>query len=112
MKRTYQPDPRPEKRVRNAKTMKDAHARGCFCVLNCGAPGEAHHVLPRSQRGDDLDANLVCLCAPHHHSIHAEDLPTKVALGEYLLLERADTVAYLRQKTGSDEWLRRRLLGT
>ena len=107
------PDPRPSKRVKNPQAMKTKHAAGCFCVLNCGAKGETHHVLPRGQGGDDDAADLVCLCRDHHDRVHAEHTPTLVLLGEHLLLERPDTVAYIKQKLGEEggaEWLRRRLL--
>lgn len=108
-KKTYQPDPKPTKRVKDKKAGKTVHAAGCFCVLNCGAPAEAHHVLFRSQGGDDDPANMCCLCDDHHHKIHAEDAATKVLLGEHILAERPDTAAYLAAKAGAD-WIERRLL--
>jgi len=111
-KKTYRPDPKPAKRVKNPKTMKDAHTKGCFCVLNCGKKGEAHHVLFKSHGGDDDPANIVCLCASHHGLVHSEDTPTLVLLGEHLLLERPDTIDYIKTKLGDSEgteWLRRRL---
>lgn len=110
------PDFRPSKRVKNPQALKDKHTAGCFCVLNCGAKGSVHHVLPRSQGGDDLAANLVCLCGSgttgHHGKVEAADTPTLVLLGEHLLLERPDTIGYIKAKLGEQEgveWLRRRL---
>ena len=106
------PDPRPSKRVKNPKAMKAVHEKGCFCVLNCGDKGEAHHVLFKSQGGDDDPSNLVCLCQRHHQLVHAEDTPTLVLLGEHLLLERPDTISYIKGKLGDAEgaaWLARRL---
>ena len=108
-KRSYEPDWKPTKRVKDKRATKAVHSAGCFCVLNCGAPGEAHHVLFKSQGGDDDAANLCCLCDDHHNKIHAEDAATKVLLGEHILAERPDTVAYLAKKAGAD-WLSRRLL--
>jgi hypothetical protein len=106
------PDPKPAKRVKDAKALKAVHARGCVCALNCGLPGEAHHVLPRSQGGDDVEANLVCLCAFHHQAVHANDLCARTDLGDYVVLLRPDVMAYVVAKLGDGgvEWLRRRLL--
>ena len=115
MKSNYEPDWKPAKRVKNPKAMKDVHAKGCFCVLNCGDKGETHHLLPKGQRGDDVPANLICLCSHHHRLVHAEDTPTLVLLGEHLLLERPDVVLYVKQKLGDAEgaaWLARRLFVT
>lgn len=110
------PDAKQAKRVRDPKAMKAVHEQGCFCVLNCGDRGSVHHVLPRSQGGDDVDANMVCLCGSgttgHHGKVEANDTATLVLLGEHLLLERPDTVAYIKTKlgeTGGAEWLARRL---
>lgn len=106
------PDPRPAKRVKNPKAMKAVHAKGCFCVLNCGDKGETHHVLFKSQGGDDSYDNLVCCCPAHHQKLHNEDLPTRVLLGEHLLLERPDVLAYIKTKLGDEggtEWLKTHL---
>jgi len=111
-KKTYEPDWKTPKRVKNPKAAKEVHAKGCFCVLNCGDKGEAHHVLFRSQGGGDDAANLCCLCSVHHALVHAEDTPTLVLLGEHLLAERLDTVAYIKQTLGEEagcDWLKRRL---
>ena len=105
-------DQRPSKRVKNPKAMKAVHEKGCWCVLNCGDKGEAHHVLFKSAGGDDDPANLACLCSHHHSLVHAEDTPTLVLLGEHLLLERPDTIDYIKAKLGEREgaaWLARRL---
>lgn len=109
-KKTYAPDPKPTKRVKDKGAMRDRHARGCVCELNCGKPGQTHHALSKAQRGDDVDANLVCLCLEHHGLVTDEDAATKLLLGEYLLSQRPDTMAYLNRKLkeGGEEWLQRR----
>jgi hypothetical protein len=115
MKSNYEPDWKPAKRVKNPKAMKQVHEQGCFCVLNCGDKGQTHHLLSKGQRGDDVAANLICLCLHHHNLVHAEDTPTLVLLGEHLLLERPDVVMYVKQKLGDAEgaaWLARRLFVT
>jgi hypothetical protein len=110
------PDLKPAKRVKNPKAMKQVHEQGCWCVLNCGEKGSVHHVLARSQGGDDVSANMVCLCGSgttgHHGKVEANDTPTLVLLGEHLLLERPDTISYIKGKLGEAEgaaWLARRL---
>lgn len=49
----------------------------------CGEPGgNGHHVLPKDHGGDDVDANIVCLCGSgtmrchgaHHGSPYTESL--------------------------------------
>jgi len=63
------PDPRPSKRVKNPKAMKDMHKRGGVCALNCNVtPVSLHHVLSRSQGGDDTEANLIFLCGRNNGS--------------------------------------------
>ncbi len=111
------PDPRPTKRVKNPKAMSDTHKAGCFCVLNCGKPGSVHHVLPRSQGGDDIPANLVCLCGSgttgHHGLVEANNPGALAELGAYLQLERPDTIRYVKIKLGDmegTEWLKNKLL--
>ena len=109
------PDLKPAKRVKNPKAMKQVHEQGCFCVLNCGVKGETHHVLFKSAGGDDSYDNLVCVCQRHHNLVHNEDTPTLVLLGEHLLLERPDTIDYIKGKLGEAEgaaWLARRLFVT
>ena len=112
------PDPRPSKRVKNPKAMKDKHKQGGVCALNCGGtPVSLHHVLPRSQGGDDIEANLVFLCGSGttgcHGKIEANDTPTLVLLGEHLLFERQDILSYIKGKLGEEAgtaWLARKLL--
>jgi hypothetical protein len=111
-KRSYAPDPKPTKRVKDKKVMKQMHTRGVICVL-CGKPGSIHHVYDRS----DVPENLVGLCGSgttgHHGLITAENELTRRRLGEYIMLERTDIAFYIIGKLGEEggrEWLRRRLL--
>jgi len=112
------PDAKPAKRVKNPKAMSDAHKRGGVCALNCNTtPVSLHHVLPRSQGGDDVAANMLFLCGSgttgHHGLVEANDTPTLVLLGEHLLLERPDTISYIKGKLGEEAgtaWLARKLL--
>ena len=87
-KRTYAPDPKRPKRVKNPAAMKQAHARGVTCVL-CGKAGSLHHVYPRGQGGDDVPENLIGLCGSgttgEHGLIEANDPATRKALGAFIL---------------------------
>jgi 5-methylcytosine-specific restriction endonuclease McrA len=40
----------------------------------CGSPRqlEVHHIVKRSQLGNDADANLITLCASCHRHIHLQ----------------------------------------
>jgi hypothetical protein len=84
VKRSYTPDPKPAKRVKNPKLMKSLHVRGVICVL-CGKPGSLHHVYPRGQGGDDVPENLVGLCQGPgttgcHDKIHSHNRVAMMAL--------------------------------
>ena len=92
------------------------HAQGGTCVLadrTCESTLNLHHVLPRSQGGDDVRANLSWLCGSgttgHHGRVEARD---PEALRAFLLTLRPDTLEYLSDKLGgpeaAEEWLRRR----
>jgi hypothetical protein len=113
-KRSYAPDPKPAKRIKDPKVMKSLHIRGVICVL-CGNPATLHHVYPKGQGGDDLPENLVGLCGDgvsgEHGLIEHGDVATRLALGAYLVENRPDVIFYLQDKLGEEagrEWLRQR----
>lgn len=64
----------------------------------CGSPdnGELHHLVPRSQRGDDIPDNLVRLCLLCHALIEARDDTTAMKLG--LLLTEAERNYVIKRK--------------
>ena len=108
------PDLKKPPRIRDALLMKQMHRRGVICVL-CGQPATLHHIYPRGQGGDDVEANFVGLCGDgtsgHHGLIEDRDIDTRADLGEYIGMEREDTINYLVGKLGAEEakeWLRRR----
>ena len=117
-KRSYKPDPKPEKRKKNAKAMRDQHVRGIFCVV-CGEGGNLHHLLAKGDpaaSGDDVPSNFAGLCGSGtsgcHGLYHAGDDWVCRALGLYVLNERPDFVFYLQGKLGEEQarsWLQRRL---
>ena len=112
------PDPRPEARIRDSDLMRILHAER---TKECAITGETerlelHHILPRSQGGDDVRANLVWLTAALHRRVSANDPVVMRLLGEHIVAHRPDTIAYLRTKlntlgrpSAAQEWMARRL---
>lgn len=108
------PDPRPARRVRDAEILRILHSdRNKECAFTGHTDDlELHHVLPRSQGGDDIRANLVFLRRDAHRRVTANDRVALRMLGDHIWHERPDTVEYLRWKLGAQagDWMRRRLL--
>ncbi len=97
------PDPKPSRRVKDPGVFKRMYARGGTCALandTCTYRLELHHLLPRSQGGDDVEANLYWLCSRHHTQTTYRDTETLAALRAVL---RSDTTEYLSDKIGSPE---------
>jgi len=110
-------DPKREARIRDPALMRQAHWSFDECVI-CGSINiSIHHILPRSQGGDDVWENLAALCGDGttgcHGGVEAGLDSACRALGLYVLRERPDTVAYLDERLGGAEarieFLRRRL---
>lgn len=101
------PNPRPRRRMRDAAAGRDKCA-GETCRL-CGGryAYSRHHLVPRSQGGDDVDANLVRLCDPWRpcHLRITQNEP--IALRELRATLTPDEIAYIVERKGSD-WLDRR----
>lgn len=66
------PNPRPARRVVDAQAGRRKCGEGAACRL-CGIRRllERHHLVPRGQRGDDVDENLVPLCGGFGSGCHA-----------------------------------------
>ena len=92
-------DPKPHRRIRDPGLLKRLKLRWRECAL-CGRTSDLHlhHIVYRGHSGDDLEANLVCLCESCHRAIHAGETAPLVA---YIRAQRPDTAAYLRAKGGS-----------
>ena len=63
------PDPKPPRRIRASQAdWADIHQgfKDAVCAHCAHRPVELHHVLPRSQRGDDVWENLCPLCRTCH----------------------------------------------
>lgn len=52
------------------------------CCVICGMEGtDIHHIVFRSQGGEDTEDNLVVLCRRHHtmaHGVHAKEVRDKL----------------------------------
>lgn len=59
-------------RVRNKYHDRILHRDGGVCLYGlrkqeqCAGGGQIHHIQKRSQLGNDVDENLITLCAKHH----------------------------------------------
>lgn len=104
------PDPKPPKRYRATKAdwehmHRHFHGHGCWL---CGSrTWELHHILPRSQGGDDVTQNLMPVCQKCHSLLHAAD-PN--AMHRLRVMLHAGHESYLRFKKGENwrGWLDRR----
>jgi hypothetical protein len=69
------PDTKPQRRHR-ADTAEWKEIRARFadaCCVSCGLAAESlHHVVPKSQGGDDVEANLVPLCGDGTRGCHGK----------------------------------------
>lgn len=71
------PDTKPAKRIKATKTEWEAireHFAHATCVsCSVGGDVELHHILPRSQGGDDLVLNLVAICRTCHTRLEGHE---------------------------------------
>jgi 5-methylcytosine-specific restriction endonuclease McrA len=72
-----------------------------------------HHVIFKSQGGDDVAANIVCCHGRLHDDYHRGKEAARKAIGSHVSARRPDTVRYLAEKLGSasacEAWLERHL---
>jgi hypothetical protein len=100
------PDPRPRARHRArqrewAELHRAKHGR---CRICGRLPTQLHHLVARSQSGDDTADNLVPLCSDHHSAVHAGDLLARTLLGGRLTDAE---VGYVVDRRGA-AWLEER----
>ena len=112
-----QPDFKPPKRIKGKELFRELHGKWRCCAL-CGSTENLslHHIIRRSQGGDDVEANLVMLDGSGttgcHGAVEGRDGPTLHALATYLLNKRPDTLAYLVGKMGpaaASDWFKRQM---
>lgn len=102
--------PKPRKRIRARGVGMSVVRAEQRCRL-CGKMTlalEAHHLVPRSQSGDDVPENFVPLCGPWQPSCHqrvTENDPA--ALRRLRAALRPPELAYIVERKGA-AWLDRR----
>ena len=71
--------------TRKRKAYKEAAERdNGACVICNGKADDVHHFIFKSQGGDDIVNNLVCLCRLHHEQAHARHGNIDRLITEYL----------------------------
>ena len=107
------PDPKPARRYR-ANQSETAALRNGFehaCCVNCGLRYESlHHIVPRSQGGDDVAENMAPMCGDGTrgcHGILESHAPgwerIAASVRQYVLLNRGRCV-YVISKIGWDRF--------
>jgi hypothetical protein len=96
------PDPKRGKRIVDPKVFERARLREPWCVICEDARTQSiHHVVKRSQGGDDVPANLVGLCGDGtrgcHGRVEAREKAALRRLAEYLMTDRDDFLDYLTE---------------
>ena len=110
------PDPKRPKRIRDPELMRRMHFEFDECCICGNIDFSVHHILKRSQGGDDVRANLVALCghgtAGCHGAVEGAERAACAALGAYLEAERPDVIGYLAARLGgftaAAEWMQQR----
>ena len=109
------PDPRPPKRIVDGHVLRRFRESGQDCLV-CGySHVQPHHLILKSQGGDDCLENLVPLCQGCHGALHGTPCRTfghridsgfvQSAIARYLASESGeDALSYLRSKR-SDGWI-------
>ena len=108
-------DPKPVGRVRDPALLKSLHKEWQECALCYGTQFSEgrlslHHIHKHPR--DDVRGNLVMLCGDGvmgcHGRVEAHDPVAMRLLGEHIVDQRPDVVAYLveqRGETGASAWI-------
>ena len=102
-------DWKPFRRVRDPDLMRMLKLEYDCCELTGHTTGlHLHHVVLKSQGGDDVRSNIVCIRDDAHTRYHAHDPVVRRLLAEHLLQRRPDVTSYLRDKLGEEpaiQWM-------
>lgn len=94
-------DWRPDRRIIDPDLMRILKLRWDECCLcEVAADLHIHHIVYRSQSGDDVEANCCCLCVRCHMRVHSRDPEKWAELAAYIVAERPDVIEYLSRKVG------------
>lgn len=119
------PDPKPDPRIKDSAALARARLLWDECAACGKPPANGHHVLPKGEGGDDVEANIVMVCGSGswrcHGALHGspyqdgarrwETAEVYAAVGAFLLARRPDTIEYVLTKLGwsaGREYLARR----
>jgi 5-methylcytosine-specific restriction endonuclease McrA len=101
-------DPKPRARIVNPLAGRDKLRREKACRMCGHKRGSAtvrrraltrHHLIPRSQGGDDVDANLVPICESCHAFVHSQPPGGSASVALRAVLDPAEQ-AYCIWKVG------------
>jgi hypothetical protein len=106
------PDPKPEKRHKASQREWDTiHTRfRDECCVACGLrTSHLHHIIYRSEGGDDLPVNLCPLCDICHDKLHGHRGGWERVAGHIraYVLGRTSRTDYVLKKVGQDRFDRR-----
>jgi hypothetical protein len=78
-------DPKPPKRIRDRDALLRKLASSPLCRNGCGDRAtDPHHILLRSQGGDDVEDNILPLCRLCHRMYHDGNITLRINLDERL----------------------------
>lgn len=85
-----EPDPKPPRRLRQTGAARSKLLSEQACRACPRRATEGHHILHRSQGGDDVSANIMPLCLHCHRLYHdGGDLEVGITDVEFAYLARA-----------------------
>jgi hypothetical protein len=110
--RPAQPDPKTPARIVNpsagyAKLRHEQRCRLCRRTFWRGLGLTRHHLIPKGQGGDDVEANIVPLCGDGTRGCHGLVERSRNARAQLRHRLHADEVAYGVAKVGAGRFDRR-----
>lgn len=99
-------------RIKDQKLLKLLKIEYDECEITGVVSGlHLHHVIFKSQQGDDLRSNIICISDELHDRYHAADPVARRLVAEYIRDYRQDVFRYIASKLGGKgpqyEWFRR-----
>ena len=102
-------DPKPAARIVNPDLLRIiALEHDCCEVTGRVGALHNHHVILRSQRGDDVRANILVVHSGLHDAYHRGQKHARFLIGSHVRDHRPDILTYIASKNGEGtetEWL-------
>lgn len=104
--RRSMPDVKGEARIIDPIALRTKRLREKECrVEDCGGPAsDPHHLIYRSNGGDDVEANIIPICHDHHMILHFDATDdaawVREEIGKAL---RPEEIAYVKGKLGETQ---------